>query len=133
MYHIICSEEEVCTNLIVKQQGSRLRRERDRYYATELLANYVAPVGCFYQLGGSSTSTGKVLNTFIQTYTTSGNAQCSIVCNSQNFNFYGTVNVGPTSTTSVDCYCGDTLSFVSTYIPRLEFFAWVSCWIARSF
>ena len=82
------------------------------YDAVELFADPSAPVGCFYQLGASSTGSGKVLTNFIKTYTTAGNAQCSVVCNSQNFNFYGTVNVG---TTSVDCYCGDTLNFVSTY------------------
>lgn len=67
-------------------------------------------LGCFLQTGTSSTSTGKVLTNFIATYTTSGNAQCSAYCNSVNFNFYGTVNVG---TTSVDCYCGDVLNLVS--------------------
>ena len=82
-------------------------------------------MGCFFQSGASSTSTGKVLTSFIQTYTTSGNVQCSAVCNSQNFDFYGTVNVG---TTSVDCYCGDTLNFVSTYCPRLITLVWTSCW-----
>lgn len=75
-------------------------------------------------MGASSTSTGKVLTNFMYTYTSSGNAQCSVVCNNQNFNFYGTVNVG---TTSVDCYCGDTLNFVSTYFRRLHPLVWTTC------
>ena len=69
-----------------------------------------AYLGCFYQLGTSSTpTTGKVLSNFIATYTTSGNTQCSTYCNSQNNNFYGVTNTG----TSVDCYCGDTLQYVT--------------------
>lgn len=69
-----------------------------------------AYLGCFYQTGTSSTpNTGKVLSNFIATYTTSGNIQCSTYCNSQNNNFYGVTNTG----TSVDCYCGDTLQFVT--------------------
>ena len=69
-----------------------------------------AYLGCFYQTGTSSTpTTGKVLSNFIAAYTTSGNTQCSAYCNSQNNNFYGVTNTG----TSVDCYCGDTLQFVT--------------------
>ena len=69
-----------------------------------------AYLGCFYQTGTSSTpTTGKVLSNFIATYTTSGNTQCSAYCNLQNNNFYGVTNTG----TSVDCYCGDTLQFVT--------------------
>ena len=69
-----------------------------------------AYLGCFYQLGTSSTpTTGKVLSNFIATYPTSGNTQCSTYCNSQNNNFYGVTNTG----TSVDCYCGDTLQYVT--------------------
>ncbi|KAK0513497.1 hypothetical protein JMJ35_004483 [Cladonia borealis] len=69
-----------------------------------------AYLGCFYQTGTSSTpTTGKVLSNYITTYTTSGNLQCSAYCNSQNNNFYGVTNTG----TSVDCYCGDTLQFVT--------------------
>nr|AUW30787.1 hypothetical protein [Cladonia uncialis subsp. uncialis] len=52
-----------------------------------------AYLGCFYQIGTSSTpTTGKVLSNFIATYTTSGNTQCSTYCNSQNNNFYGVTN-----------------------------------------
>lgn len=98
------------------------------YHAIELFANQSSPVGCFYQTGVSSTITGKVLANFIQTYTTSGNPQCSVACNSLNFNFYGTVNVG---TTSVDCYCGDTLNFVSTYFPRLDPLVSTRGWVLR--
>lgn len=69
-----------------------------------------AYLGCFFQAGTSSTPTvGKVLNNFIATYTTSGNVQCSTYCNSQNNNFYGVTNTG----SSVDCYCGDTLQYVT--------------------
>ena len=69
-----------------------------------------AYLGCFYQTGTSSTPTiGKVLSNYITTYTTSGNIQCSTYCNSQNNNFYGVTNTG----SSVDCYCGDTLQFVT--------------------
>ena len=100
-------------------------RKGDVYHANQSI-----PVGCFYQSGTSSTSTGKVLTNFIQTYTTSGNVQCSTACNSQNFNFYGTVNVG---TTSVDCYCGDTLNFVSKYFPRLSLLVWTRYWVSRLF
>ena len=67
-------------------------------------------VGCFYQSGASSSTVGKVLSTFQQTYTIGGNTNCSKTCNSQNYNFYGVVN---TPTTTVDCYCGDTLNFIS--------------------
>ena len=69
-----------------------------------------AYLGCFYQSGTSSTpTTGKVLSNFITTYTTSGNTQCSTYCNLRSNNFYGVTNTG----TSVDCYCGDTLQYVT--------------------
>ena len=69
-----------------------------------------AYLGCFYQMGTSSTpNTGKVLRNFVATYNTSGNVQCSTYCNSQNNIFYGVTNTA----SSVDCYCGDTLQFVT--------------------
>ena len=102
--------------LIMNDKIPRTDQKWNARHAIEFFANQSSPVGCFYQLGASSTSTGKVLTNFIQTYTTSGNPQCSVACNNQNFNFYGTVNVG---TTSVDCYCGDILNFVSMYFPRI--------------
>lgn len=43
--------------------------------------------------------------------------QCSIACNSQNFNFYGTVNEG---TTSVDCMISIELFPHSDLIWSLE-------------
>ena len=100
--------------LIRRLDWNSQNKKDETWVMLSSFANPFVPVGCFYQLGASSTSTGKVLSSFIQTYTTAGNIQCSVVCNSQNFNFYGTVNVGATS---VDCYCGDTLNFVSTYWP----------------
>ncbi|KAL2043931.1 hypothetical protein N7G274_003451 [Stereocaulon virgatum] len=67
-------------------------------------------VSCFYQTGTSSSSSGKVLSNFIATYTSNANFQCAAACNSLNNNFYAVTNVG---TVSVDCYCGDVLSFVT--------------------
>ena len=61
-------------------------------------------------MGTSSTpNTGKALRNFVATYNTSGNVQCSTYCNSQNNIFYGVTNTA----SSVDCYCGDTLQFVT--------------------
>ena len=67
-------------------------------------------LGCFYQTGLPSVSTGKVLSSFQTTYTTNINAQCSAACLALGTTFFGTVNNG---TTSGDCYCGNTLNYVT--------------------
>ena len=68
-------------------------------------------VGCFYQTGASTSTSGKVLTNYQKTYTSGANLNCSVVCNNQNFNYYGLVNTG--TSTNVDGYCGDTLNFVT--------------------
>lgn len=70
-----------------------------------------SPVGCYYQQYASSTTSSKVLSSFQRTYTSGANLGCSVLCNNQNFNFYGLVNTG--TGTNVDCYCGDTLNYVT--------------------
>ena len=67
-------------------------------------------LGCFYQTGLPSITTGKVLSSFQTTYTTNINAQCSATCLALGTTFFGTVNNG---TTSGDCYCGNTLNYVT--------------------
>ena len=69
-----------------------------------------------YQTGTSAVTSGRVLATYIHTFSSSGNSQCRSVCHSLNVNFYGTVNVG-TTTPMVDCYCGDTLNLGT--VPNL--------------
>ena len=66
-------------------------------------------LGCFYQSGTSSSTSGKVLSTFITSYSTRANTQCSNVCNSQLYNFYGTVSTG----SATDCYCGNIVNYVT--------------------
>ena len=105
-------------------------------YATPILTDYlnsqltfIGPAGpsgapgiasallaFFYQNGSPITATGRVLTTYINTFTASAsasaNAQCSVICNTQAYNFFGTVNTN-LSTPSVDCYCGNTLNYVT--------------------
>ena len=69
------------------------------------------PVSCFYQTGTSGSTAQKVLNVYQTTYTSSANKQCGTLCNNQLFNFYGVVNTGTGN--NVDCYCGDTLNYVT--------------------
>ena len=69
--------------------------------------------GCFYQTGTTTTSTGKVLSNYINTYSGNANAQCSTFCLGGGYTFFGTVNNG---TTTADCYCGNTLNYVSASV-----------------
>lgn len=65
-----------------------------------------AYLGCYYQ-----SSTSKVLSTFQTSYSVGINTQCSVVCNTQKFNFFGTVYNAATSTG--ECYCGNTINSVT--------------------
>lgn len=94
-------------------------------FSTNVLPPSVGPTGpsgapgiayaflaCFYQTGSSTNTLGRVLSSYINTFTASANAQCSVICNTQAYNFFGTVNTN-TTTPGVDCYCGNTLNFVT--------------------
>ena len=69
-----------------------------------------AYLSCFYQSGSPTVTSGRVLATYIASFTANANLQCSVVCNAQVYNFFGTVN---SNATSVDCYCGNTLNYVT--------------------
>ena len=69
-----------------------------------------AYIGCFYQSGTTTTTTGKVLSNFEAVYTGSANTQCATICLAGSFTFFGVVNNG---TTSGDCYCGNSLNYVT--------------------
>ena len=59
----------------------------------------------------SSTGTnGKALSTFQQTYATLGASKCSQTCVTGSYIFMGIVNSG----TGVDCWCGNTISYVTS-------------------
>lgn len=66
-----------------------------------------AYLGCFYQ--GSS----KILSNYQQNYPTSINNQCSVVCNAQGYNFFGTVFLGGLVVAAGECYCGNALNYVA--------------------
>ena len=68
-------------------------------------------LGCFYQQGAATSTSGKVLKAYQQTYTTGANVGCASVCNNLNANFYGVVTTRTGNNT--DCYCGDALNFVT--------------------
>ena len=55
---------------------------------------------------------GRVLSTYQVTYATNANNQCAVVCNTGAYNFFGIVNTNIT-TAGVDCYCGNTLKYVT--------------------
>jgi len=65
-------------------------------------------LACFYQTGSSTNTLGRVLSSYINTFTASANAQCSVICNTQAYNFLGNQHEH-----GVDCYCGNMLNFVT--------------------
>jgi len=65
-------------------------------------------LACFYQTGRSTNTLGLVLSSNINTFTASANAQCSVICNTQAYNFFGSQHEH-----GVDFYCGNTLNFVT--------------------
>ncbi|MCJ1476180.1 hypothetical protein MMC13_004845 [Lambiella insularis] len=67
-----------------------------------------AYLGCFYQTGTTTSTTGKALSTFEAVYTGNANAQCSSTSLAGGYTF-GIVNNG---TSAGDCYCGNTLIYV---------------------
>lgn len=75
------------------------------------VANEGSLVGCFYQQGAYNVAGSKVLTNYQQMYTSGANANCSTVCINQSYNFYGVVNTGTGN--NVDCYCGNTLNYVT--------------------
>ncbi|QIW96076.1 hypothetical protein AMS68_001594 [Peltaster fructicola] len=67
-------------------------------------------IGCFVQTGSPTTLPGRALAFYAGSFGTYGNTQCSLTCKNAGYIFFGSVNQG---LTSVDCWCGNSVSFVT--------------------
>lgn len=70
-----------------------------------------AYVGCYVHSGIKTSTTGLALSNYVASYPTTANDQCRKTCSAASWNYFGTVNVG---TTTVDCYCGNQIQYVTS-------------------
>lgn len=69
-----------------------------------------AYLSCYVHMASSTGTSGKALSTFEQTYATLGASKCSQTCVTGSYIFMDIVNSGK----SVDCWCGNTISYVTS-------------------
>ncbi|KXS96656.1 hypothetical protein AC578_6919, partial [Pseudocercospora eumusae] len=75
-------------------------------------------LGCYVQTGTRSGTGGLALQNWQATYATNANYQCATRCLTNNFIYYGVVNTTPGPPVEVDCWCGNSITYVTRYVSH---------------